>query len=120
LRASTLHPSFSKHIPSEPDEGVLYVSMEYATAVHLCACGCKSKVVTPLGQADWQLTFDGTVSLRPSIGNGLLPCRSHYHIRHDAIEWMRPISAEATRAALSMAMGKSSLMARCRSPLVAR
>ncbi|HBX79645.1 MAG TPA: hypothetical protein DEH05_00755, partial [Propionibacteriaceae bacterium] len=73
--------------------GHLYISMEYATAVHLCACGCKSKVVTPLGVADWQLIFDGTVTLRPSIGNGQFPCRSHYFIRSDRIEWMHPVSA---------------------------
>jgi len=45
------------------------------------------------------VTFDGTVTLHPSIGNGQLPCRSHYFIRHDRIDWLRPISAAATRAA---------------------
>ena len=43
--------------------------------------------------------FDGTVSLRPSIGNGQQECRSHYNIRGDGIEWMRPMTTEATRAA---------------------
>lgn len=97
MTTAALRPAFSEYVPAQLEHGILYISMSYATAVHLCACG--SKVVTPLGPADWQLVFDGTVSLRPSIGNGQLPCRSHYYIRHDRIDWMRPISIEATEAA---------------------
>jgi len=34
------------------------------------------------------LIFDGdTVSLYPSIGNWNFPCRSHYWIRYDHVEW---------------------------------
>ncbi len=99
MRGSSLRPTFSEFIPADLDEGTLYISLDYATAVHLCACGCSSKVVTPFGPADWQLVFDGTVSLRPSIGNGQLPCRSHYYIRQDRILWVREISASATMAA---------------------
>jgi hypothetical protein len=91
---------FTKSIPASPEAETLYVSMEYKTAVHLCACGCGSKVVTPLGPHDWVLTFDGTVTLRPSVGNGQLPCRSHYYIRSDRIDWLPRISAAATRAAV--------------------
>jgi hypothetical protein len=99
VRETCLRPTFNEYIPADLDEGVLYVSLDYATAVHLCACGCSSKVVTPLGPADWQLVFDGTVSLRPSIGNGQLPCRSHYYIRQNRILWAREMSANATTAA---------------------
>jgi hypothetical protein len=73
--------------------------MQYETAVHLCACGCGTKVVTPFGPHDWILTFDGSVSLRPSVGNGQQPCRSHYNVRNDRIDWLPPISAGATQAA---------------------
>ena len=56
--------------------------MRYATAVHLCCCGCKREVVTPLSPAQWRLTFDGeNVSLHPSIGSGALPSRSHYFLK---------------------------------------
>lgn len=99
MRETRLRPTFNEYIPAELDAGILYISMNYATAVHLCACGCSSKVVTPLGPADWQLVFDGTVSLRPSIGNGQLPCRSHYYIRQDQVLWVRDMSASATTAA---------------------
>lgn len=100
MRATTLATVFTKAIPVDPDGGTLYVSMEYQTAVHLCACGCGTKVVTPLGPHDWILTFDGTVSLRPSVGNGQQPCRSHYYIRRDQVDWLPRISAVATRKAL--------------------
>ena len=67
---------------------MLYVSTKYGTAVHRCCCGCGREVVTPLTPTDWKLIFDGeTVSLYPSIGNWNSPCRSHYWIRHNRIEW---------------------------------
>ncbi len=44
--------------------------------------------MTPLTPTDWKLTFDGeTVSLHPSIGNWNFPCRSHYWIRNNRVEW---------------------------------
>ena len=56
-------------------DGILYVSMEYATATHLCACGCGLTVVTPISPTDWQISYNGrTVSLYPSIGNRSFPC----------------------------------------------
>jgi hypothetical protein len=72
---------FVDDIPEQLDPSALYVSMRYATAVHLCCCGCGREVVTPLSPAQWRLTFDGeSVSLYPSIGSWNLPCRSHYII----------------------------------------
>ncbi len=99
MRSKTLTPLFTEYIPAEPEPGTLYVSMQFETAVHLCACGCGTKVVNPFGPHDWVLSFDGTVTLRPSVGNGQLPCRSHYYIRNDRIDWLPPISIAATRAA---------------------
>jgi hypothetical protein len=81
---------------------VLYVSLPYATATHRCACGCGNEVVTPLSPADWQLHFDGvSISLTPSIGNWNFPCRSHYFIKHNNVQWARQWSQaeiEAGRA----------------------
>lgn len=77
-----------QYLPKQMSPGVLYVSEEYKVAGHLCACGCGEKVVVPLGPAEW--TFwetAGRPSLRPSIGNWQLPCRSHYVIRDGRIEW---------------------------------
>lgn len=95
----TLTHTFVEHIPETLDEGVLYVSMTFATAMHLCCCGCGREVVTPLSPTGWKLIFDGeTVSLSPSIGNWSLPCRSHYFIRGDRVQWSGDMPEEAIRA----------------------
>jgi hypothetical protein len=101
MKATTLNNVFTKSIPAVPEAETLYVSMDYQTAVHLCACGCGAKVVTPIGPNDWVLTFDGTVTLCPSVGSGQQPCRSHYYIRHDHIDWRPKISKAATKPALA-------------------
>ena len=81
---------FVVEVPAKPSQGVLYISTTYATAIHLCACGCGQEVVTPLSPAGWRLTFDGeTVSLYPSIGNWGLPCRSHYWLERNEVRWAR-------------------------------
>ena len=98
MRRDTLEPVFLEFVPVELDEGSLYVSMTYATASHLCACGCGERVVTPLGSADWTLTFDGQVTLSPSVGNGQLACRSHYLVQKDRVVWCRPMSPSNAKA----------------------
>ena len=90
MRHASLTHEFVEYVPAVLAEGVLYVSLRFATVVHLCPCGCGNKVVTPLSPADWQLLFDGeAVSLTPSIGNWSLPCQSHYWIRLDQVRWVR-------------------------------
>lgn len=75
-------------MPTQLGPGILYVSRKYEVAVHLCACGCGSKVVTPLGPTDWSFKDSRRgPSLWPSIGNWQLPCRSHYIIRNGEILW---------------------------------
>ena len=89
-RAERLSFSFSfvDFIPEVLEERHLYISVEFATAAHKCACGCGKEVVTPLSPTDWALTFDGeTASLRPSIGNWGFECRSHYWITRNRIVW---------------------------------
>ncbi|MBL7738453.1 MAG: hypothetical protein JNK14_04485 [Chitinophagaceae bacterium] len=84
----TLQHRFVELIPDELEEGVIYVSLAYCTAIHKCVCGCGHEVVTPLSPTDWKLTFDGkTISLYPSIGNWSFPCRSHYWIKDNRIEY---------------------------------
>jgi hypothetical protein len=81
---------FTEFIPQELDEGVLYITVEYGTAVHLCPCGCGSRVVTPFSPTDWELRFNGKeVSLSPSIGNWSFPCKSHYWIIRNKVRWAR-------------------------------
>lgn len=83
-----LEHRFVSTIPDRLEKGVLYISIDYATAVHLCACGCGQEVVTPLSPHDWSLMFDGeTVSLCPSVGNWSFQCRSHYWVRRNRVHW---------------------------------
>ena len=81
---------FVDSAPDVLDHGVLYVSIRYAVALHLCPCGCRSEIVTPISRKGWRLIFDGaSVTLHPSVGNWNYPCRSHYWIRLDRIEWVK-------------------------------
>jgi Family of unknown function (DUF6527) len=99
-RIARITPSFVKYVPDELEDGVVYVSVEYTTAVHSCCCGCGNKVVTPLSPAQWTLAFDGeTLSLSPSIGNGALPCNSHYYITRNMVRWAAPLTKEQTAVA---------------------
>lgn len=87
MRAA-IRPEFVEFIPRDLAEGVLYISREYSTAVHLCCCGCGQRVVTPLSPVGWRLTTSGPLAtLYPSIGNWSFPCRSHYWIRRNQIVW---------------------------------
>lgn len=86
MRHTQLEHCFVEYIPERLDSGVLYISMEYATAAHRCCCGCGKEVITPFTPTDWSMTFNGeTVSLSPSIGNWNFSCRSHYFIRHGQV-----------------------------------
>lgn len=79
---------FVDSFPEPLEEGKLYVSMQYASAAHLCACGCGNEVVTPIRKRGWKLMFDGeSITLSPSIGSHNLNCRSHYFIKENEICW---------------------------------
>lgn len=81
---------FVEFIPDHLEDGVVYISIKYCTAIHKCCCGCQEEVVTPLSPVDWQLTFDGkTISLNPSIGNWGLKCKSHYWISKNKVLWSK-------------------------------
>jgi len=98
-RRTEVRHEFVDYIPEKLDDGVLYVSVRYATAAHLCCCGCGNEVTTPLSPAKWSVTFDGqTVSLDPSIGNWSFRCQSHYWIDHNRVVWAPRWSKERIAA----------------------
>ena len=83
-----LQHRFVEFIPDKIEEGVLYISLEYCTAIHKCACGCGNEVVTPISPTDWKLIFNGkAISLHPSIGNWNFECQSHYWINNNKVEY---------------------------------
>lgn len=50
-----------------------------------------------MSPAEWSIRRSGnTVSLRPSIGNWDYPCRSHYWITNNQVEWDGPMSKKQT------------------------
>jgi hypothetical protein len=95
----TMRHEFVDYAPEKLEDGVLYVSVRLASAVHKCACGCGNEVATPFAPDGWELRFDGrSVSLHPSIGNGALPCRSHYWIRNGRVRWVDEWSKQDRRS----------------------
>lgn len=93
---------FVEEIPEPLSPGLLYVSPEHRTMIHLCACGCDNEVVLPLSPADWRMTYDGeAVSVWPSVGNWSLPCRSHYVIDRGRVRWAEDWTDEEIEASRS-------------------
>lgn len=85
---TSLASRFVDVVPEELEPGVFYVSLEHASMMHLCACGCDNEVALPLSPLDWRFTYDGeAVSVSPSVGSWSLPCRSHYIIDRGCIRW---------------------------------
>lgn len=85
-----ISPVYCEYIPENLEPGKLYITEAFNVAIHLCACGCGGKTVTPL--KEWTLTDkgNGIVTLRPSIGNwsGESPYHAHYYITDSKIEWL--------------------------------
>jgi hypothetical protein len=92
-KLKTIEVIFTDEIPDELSFGILYISEKYGTAIHLCACGCMKKAVTPLKPVwtdGWDLIKKGNVvSLNPSIGNfkGEQFYHAHYFITNNTIQW---------------------------------
>lgn len=90
MKQKTIGYKFVKAIPKEIEKRTLYITIDYATAIHLCCCGCGREVVTPFSPTDWKLIYNGaSVTLSPSIGNWSFECRSHYWIVENTVKWDR-------------------------------
>jgi hypothetical protein len=90
-RVQVLEHEFVDFIPHDLASGRIYISIDFAIAVHACCCGCGGEVATPITPQDWSLTYDGeSISLDPSIGNKQFDCRSHYWVRNGRVHWLPP------------------------------
>lgn len=88
MKTKLLEPVWVELVPDQLEDGKLYISEKYATAIHKCCCGCGEEVVTPLSPADWRIIRTGqAITLHPSIGNWSYPCQSHYIIRENRVVW---------------------------------
>ena len=93
---------YVESFPTPMEPGVLYASLTYSTAGHICPCGCSREVVTKLSPARYKIIFDGEVSLRPSVAATGLPCNSHYFITRGEVDWHAQLdSAQKARAQAS-------------------
>ena len=96
-----LKHNFVEFIPDQLEDGILYISIIYSTAIHKCVCGCNNEVVTPFSPTDWKLIFDGeSVSLSPSIGNWNFQCQSHYWVRNNKIVFSKTWSKDKIEAGI--------------------
>jgi len=95
MKIDQITPIFVEFIPNDVEQGKLYISEMYQTAIHKCCCGCGEEVVTPLSPVDWQVR-KGThgVSLHPSIGNWNYKCQSHYIISNNKVIWANKFSQQ--------------------------
>ena len=84
----TMQHKFVDFIPNIIEDDILYISLNYGTVIHNCACGCGNEVNTPLSPTSWKMIYNGeTITLKPSIGNWSYDCKSHYWITNNEIEW---------------------------------
>ena len=88
MKRYNMKTAFVHRVPSQIEEGVLYICLDCDVVIHKCACGCGEKVVLPLAPEHWQLYYDGDVTLSPSIGNYQYECKSHYFIRKSQVVWV--------------------------------
>lgn len=91
-KVTTLTPVFVESIPELLEQGNLYISEKHGVSVHLCACGCGHKTVLDF-RPEWPDGWDmknnkGKITFRPSIGNFNFPCKSHYYITENRVEWL--------------------------------
>jgi hypothetical protein len=98
-RVQRVEHRFVELVPEKLKPNTLYISMDYATVVHSCLCGCGQRVITPLTPTDWHLAYDGeSVTLSRSIGNWSFPCQSHYRIERSRVHWAGAWSMERVEA----------------------
>ena len=94
MKIYEMKKEFVHRVPAELEEGILYVCLDCDVVGHKCACGCGEKVVLPLSPEHWKLTYDGEVTLSPSIGNYQYECKSHYFIRNGNVVWVESFKEE--------------------------
>ena len=100
-RVKEIRYEFVDSAPATLEPGVMYVSTKYRAIVHLCLCGCGEKVLLNLDPDAWSFTFDGrSLSIHDSVGNVGLPCRSHYIVRRNHVQWLPPLHTVDPHSAL--------------------
>lgn len=88
-----------ERFPDALGPGKFYFSEDFRSSVHLCACGCGSRVVLPIKSAGWKLMqTERSFTISPSVGNREFACRSHYLIEGGRIIWLTSMSDQEVQA----------------------
>ncbi len=66
-------------IPERLEEGKFYYSEKYATASHLCACGCGQNFPVQIKNSEWSINNKEPLTVRPSFHHRI-QCMAHYII----------------------------------------
>jgi hypothetical protein len=102
-RLTEITYAFVDSAPETLERGKIYISTKYRAIIHLCLCGCGEKVLLNLDPDGWSFTFDGrSISIHDSVGNVGIPCRSHYIVRRNRVEWLPPLLVVDPQAALDL------------------
>ena len=96
IKKVTIEPIFVETIPTELQEGKIYISEKYGCTAHNCLCGCGERTIMPIDciiegkDLGWKLIKEanGTISFTPSVGNYQLPCKSHYIITNNVANFV--------------------------------
>jgi hypothetical protein len=92
-RISMIRPEFVEFVPKGTRRRRLVRVDPVQHGVHKCACGCGNKVTLPISPAKWRYLWnDERISFWPSVGNHSFPCKSHYWIEQNQIEWTLTMS----------------------------
>ncbi len=87
MKLTTLQLKYVDYIPVEREEGILYLCQEYHVSCHRCPCGCGKDVILDHNRWEYSILSD-TITVRPSVWSFNLPCKSHYFITNNQIEWL--------------------------------
>jgi hypothetical protein len=95
LRQEQVRVEFVELMPDTMEQGVLYYSEEYNGVNHLCLCGCGGRSYLPINSEalpnhGWDIDFTtkGKVTLKPSILNSGMACKSHYIITNSVANFV--------------------------------
>jgi hypothetical protein len=98
-KITSIRPKFVDTMPSDLEDGMIYISNKYRVGLHNCCCGCGEEVSTPIGPTEYSITMvGGGVTVHPSIGNHDFPCGSHYIIEGGSIVWAGAMTRRAINA----------------------
>lgn len=104
VRVNQVRYVFVDSTPATLEPEMLYISIKYQAIVHLCLCGCGEKILLKLDpdpSKGWSFTFDGrSISIQDSVGNVGIPCRSHYIVRKNRVQWLAPLDMMDAHSAL--------------------